>query len=99
MPKRFRRSKKTEYFDYSKIKFPLYLRHRKPGDKMKPLGMKQYKRLQDIFIDDKISKKKRDSVPILIDAKNRIIWACGVRMSEDFKVTPRTKKCLRISIN
>jgi len=97
-PRTFNASPNIEYFDADKIKFPLNARFRKPADKMKPLGMKRYKRLQDIFVDDKIKAIRRNRIPIIVDAMGRIIWVCGVRMSEDFKVTPHTRKCLRLKL-
>ncbi len=97
-PITFNTSPNIEYFDADKIKFPLNARFRKPADKMKPLGMKRYKRLQDIFVDDKIKAIRRNRIPIIIDARGRIIWVCGVRMAEDFKVTPHTRKCLRLKL-
>ncbi len=95
-PKRFSASRKIEYFDFDKINFPLKVRYRKPHDKIRPLGMKKYKRIKDIFIDDKIKVNKRASTPIVVDAKGKIAWICGVRICNDFKVTSRTKKCLRL---
>ena len=50
------------------------------------------------FVDDKVNLLRRSKVPLVVDARKRIIWVCGVRMSEDFKVTPRTEKCLRLAI-
>ncbi len=97
-PRAFNASPNIEYFDADKIKFPLNAGFRKPADKMKPLGMKRYKRLQDIFVDDKIKAIRRNRIPIIIDARGRIIWVCGVRMAEDFKVTPHTRKCLRLKL-
>lgn len=97
-PKAFSVCPDIEYFDFDKIKFPLKVRYRRPFDKMRPLGMKRYKRLQDIFIDDKVKVNKRAKIPIIVDAKGKIIWVCGVRMSENYKVTPRIKRCLRLSL-
>ena len=98
IPKAFNGSPRIEHLDSDKIKFPLMIRYRRPSDRIKPLGMKRYKRLQDVFVDDKVKLSKRAKNPIIVDAKSRIVWVCGVRMSEDFKVTPRTKKCLRLSL-
>ncbi|UCH11822.1 MAG: tRNA lysidine(34) synthetase TilS, partial [Candidatus Omnitrophota bacterium] len=97
-PRTFNASPNIEYFDVDKIRFPLNARLRKPADKMKPLGMKRHKRLQDIFVDDKIKAIRRNRLPIIVDARGRIIWVCGVRMSEDFKVTPHTGKSLRLKL-
>ncbi len=97
-PKILGKSKKIEYFDFEKIAFPLKIRYRRPHDRIKPLGMKKYKRLQDVFIDDKVKAQKRPQTPIIVDSKGRIVWVYGVRMSEDFKITPHTRKYFRLSL-
>jgi len=84
-----------KYFDYDKIEDGLHLRNRKTGDKFVPLGMNGMKKLKDLFIDEKIPLNKRDTIPILTDGKN-IIWVVGLRVSEDYKITPSTKNVLVI---
>ena len=84
------------YLDYDKIAKPLIVRNRMPGDVFSPLGLKGSKKLQDIFVDEKIDVDERDSVPVIEDG-NRIVWVVGYRMSEDAKVTPDTKKVVKLS--
>ncbi|NMA86779.1 MAG: tRNA lysidine(34) synthetase TilS [Tissierellia bacterium] len=86
----------TKYFDFEKINGKLYIRNRKAGDRFTPYGMIGSKKIKDYFIDEKVSKDKRDEIPILID-KNNIIWVIGYRISDLYKITEGTKKVLRIS--
>lgn len=86
-----------KYFDYDKIEDGLYIRLRKSGDKFKPLGMKGSKKLKDFFIDEKISRDKREKTPLIYDNKG-ILWVVGNRISEDYKIDSNTKKFLMISI-
>lgn len=61
---------------YNDMVFPLYIRHRKNGDKITlKVGTKKIK---DIFIDQKIPKSKRDKV-ILIANDESVIWIPGIK--------------------
>ncbi len=83
--------------DEDKLHKPFRLRNRRKGDRFKPLGMKGTKSLADFFIDTKIPHHERDIVPILT-SKGRIIWVVGYRISDEFKVTDKTKKVLKVEI-
>ncbi|MGQ9844885.1 MAG: tRNA lysidine(34) synthetase TilS [Caldisericia bacterium] len=86
------------FFDYDKIDFPLKIRKPKFGEKFKPLGLNNYKKLQDFFVDSKIPKDIRWNLPILLDKKNDILWLIGLRISEAYKVTDLTKRVICIKI-
>lgn len=83
------------YVDYDKIQGEIFIRHRKPGDRFRPLGMKGSKKIKDYFIDEKIALDKRDEIPLVCDDEN-IIWIVGYRMSESYKITSKTQKVLHI---
>ena len=84
-----------KYFDYDKMKGSLNLRNRKEGDRFNPLGMKGSKKLKDLFIDLKVSRDKRDLIPLIVDDEN-IIWVVGYRINELYKLTKNTKNVLMI---
>lgn len=77
--------------DYSKLKFPLILRKWKKGDKFMPLGMHQFKKLSDFFIDEKYSILDKQKQWLLCSANN-IVWVVGVRIDDRFKIDKNTKK-------
>lgn len=61
----------------AKIDLPnqkLIVRHRQAGDRVYPQGMTGSKKLQDIFVDKKISRAHRDHWPLLVNDKNEILW-------------------------
>ena len=84
-------------FDFDKINNFISLRNRKNGDKISPLGMSGSKKLKDIFIDMKIPKEERDSVPLLCFDEN-ISWIVGLRVSEEYKITNKTKNILKVIV-
>jgi len=85
------------YFDFSVIKNPLTLRHWRFGDKFIPLGMKNFKKLSDFFIDNKFSLNEKEKTWILLSG-NDIIWIVGYRIDERYKIKENTTKALIIKI-
>ena len=69
----------------------LVVRSRQPGDRMRPLGLGGEKKLQDVFVDRKVSRTDRDDVPIVTDIHDRIVWVAGHVLGEEFRVTEHTK--------
>jgi tRNA(Ile)-lysidine synthetase-like protein len=72
--------KYTNYFElcYNSEVFPLYLRNRENGDKMKlKVGTKKVK---DILIDKKIPQSKRDKLLVLSN-KDSILWIPEIKKS------------------
>src|SRR5699024_3741103 len=59
------------------ICFPLTIRSISAGDRMTYDGLSGTKKVQRIFIDEKVSKQKRASWPILTDAHGEILWVIG----------------------
>lgn len=82
--------------DLDKIREPLIVRNRREGDKFRPLGMNGSKKIKDLLIDQKVDYTERDSIPLICDQKG-IIWVVGIRLSEDYKITSRTRFGLKIT--
>ena len=64
------------------IKLPLYVRNRRDGDKMEVKGMNGRKKINDIFIDDKIKISDRACWPVVLDSKETIVWIPGLKKSK-----------------
>jgi tRNA(Ile)-lysidine synthase len=70
------------------MKLPMVVRSRKPGDRFRPLGMGgQGRKLQDFLVDRKVSRNERDTLPLVVDSDDRIVWVVGLSVAEDFRVT------------
>lgn len=76
--------------DKDEVKFPLHVRSRKNGDKMYVKGMLGRKKINDIFIDEKISTHERDLWPIVVDSGDNIVWLPGLKKSK-FDKTKKEK--------
>ncbi len=66
----------------SELVLPLYVRNRKPGDKMTIKNSEGSKKVKDIYIDCKIEIDKRDNEPIVVDSKGTIVWLPGLKKSK-----------------
>lgn len=64
-----------------------------PGDRMRPLGMKGSRKLQDILTDAKVPRRLRSATPVVRDGE-RIVWVAGIRMSEEYRIGPETVRAV-----
>lgn len=64
------------------VKLPLYVRTRRNGDKIEVKGMLGRKKVNNIFIDEKISFKERDIWPVVCDADDVVVWLPGLKKSK-----------------
>ena len=70
-----------------RCRVPLAVRNRRPGDRFRPLGLGGHKKLQDYFVDKKIPRDRRDSIPLVVDQTDRIVWVAGHGIDDEFRVT------------
>jgi len=70
------------------LRLPLAVRARQRGDRLRPLGMGgKEKKLQDVLVDRKVAREERDTLPLVVDSADRIVWVVGGPVAEDFRVT------------
>ncbi|MDQ6420714.1 tRNA lysidine(34) synthetase TilS [Paenibacillus sp. LHD-117] len=83
-------------FDASQLSFPLRIRNRRPGDRIQVLGLNGSKKVQDMFVDEKIPPSGRESYPLLCDAEGRLLWIPGLRRSAHALAGENSRKLLHI---
>jgi len=69
----------------------LAVRSRRPGDRVRPLGLAGRKKLQDVLVDRKVPRDERDCVPLVVDADDRILWVAGHVVAHEARVTDSTR--------
>lgn len=90
-------SKYIKVFDYDKIVGSLYVRSRKIGDKLSPIGLTGTKKIKDILINKKIPADTKYMFPIISDDE-QILWLLGYRISENYKIDDSTQRVIRIQL-
>jgi tRNA(Ile)-lysidine synthase len=83
------------YVDRAATGSAMLVRRRRPGDRFRPLGMQDDKKLQDFMVDAHIAVGVRDRVPIVCSPAG-IVWVAGWRIDERVKVTPDTRSVVRL---
>lgn len=83
--------------DRGEVDFPLLIRKWKQGDYFQPLGMSGFKKVSDFFIDQKVPLHEKENTWLLCSGK-KIVWIMGQRLDERFKITPKSRRVLKIEI-
>lgn len=87
----------TAFIDYEFSGKELCIRSRQIGDRFSPLGIEANKKIKDYFIDKKIPREERDSIP-LITNKNKILWVVGYQISEFARINKDTRDILMLEV-
>jgi tRNA(Ile)-lysidine synthetase-like protein len=86
--------KACEFFDADKVGGRITLRHWRPGDRFQPIGLRSPVKLQDLFTNRKIPRARRRELMVAAAENREIFWVEGLRISENFKLTPQTRRRL-----
>jgi tRNA(Ile)-lysidine synthase len=86
----------TIFVDYDTLQFPLTLRKWEEGDSFQPFGMEGKKKLSKFFKDEKLSLVAKEKMFVLCSGTD-ICWVVGMRMDDRYKLSPTTKKILKIT--
>ena len=73
------------------------LRTRRGGDRFHPLGAPGDRLLSDYLTDRKVDRPLRDVLP-LVAAEERVLWVCGVGLSESAKLKDPSARCARLTM-
>ena len=71
------------------------LRVRRTGDRFRPLGCGD-RLLSDFMTDRKQDRPLRDVTP-LVARGNRVLWVCGLGISEEARLTDATENAVRLT--
>ncbi|MFC0216109.1 hypoxanthine phosphoribosyltransferase [Paenibacillus chartarius] len=94
-----RETENSAIFDGDLLEFPLTVRSRRSGDRMRPIGLNGSKKVKDIFIDEKVPQSTRDRLPIVTDAAGRILWIPGVKRSDVAAVNSASVHLVRMTLH
>lgn len=84
------------YLDADKVAFPLTLRPFRQGERFVPFGMTGQKLISDYLTDRQCSLFDKEQQLVLTDASGEVIWLVNQRPDNRYKITPHTRKVLKI---
>jgi tRNA(Ile)-lysidine synthase len=91
-------SPKEAWLDVDLLDMPLIVGGRQEGIRWQPLGMQNHtQKIKDFFINEKIPDHLRDMWPLVFSG-DQVAWIAGLRPSEAFKITDRTKRILHLRL-
>lgn len=85
------------YCDADQLSHPLTLRHPQAADRFVPFGQKSMKLVSDLLCDHKLNRFQRERQWLLLSGED-IVWVVGLRADNRFRVSPQTKRILKIRI-
>ncbi|MBX7254882.1 MAG: tRNA lysidine(34) synthetase TilS [Candidatus Hydrogenedentes bacterium] len=86
-----------QVFDADAVGSELWVRLRRPGDRIVPLGMAGTRKLKDYFGDLGLPIGERDRLPLIV-TEDTIVWIVGHAVSANAAVTAHTKRYIEIEV-
>jgi tRNA(Ile)-lysidine synthase len=83
-------------FDADRLAWPLVIRGRRAGDRMRPRGGRGSRKLSDLMIDAKIARRARGALPVLAAADGELLYVPGLRPAEAGRPTAATRRVLSV---
>jgi tRNA(Ile)-lysidine synthase len=86
------------WIDADKVRLPLQIRGRLPGDRFVPLGMDgRSQKMSDLMVNKKLPAKARTNWPLIISASD-IIWVTGLQLGHDVRLTENTHNVIHLRL-
>jgi tRNA(Ile)-lysidine synthase len=86
-----------EYLDLDRVRPPVIVRLRRPGDRFRPLGMAGEKKVGKFLTTAKVPREVRERIVIFAD-QEKILWVYPIRIGEQAKVTDATQRILALTV-
>ncbi|HET8910526.1 MAG TPA: tRNA lysidine(34) synthetase TilS [Ktedonobacteraceae bacterium] len=90
-------SRNSVYIDGDKVESLIRIRTRRPGDRIRPLGMEHSKKIQDIMVDRHVPREERATVPLFFSGET-CIWLAGICIDGRVALGSTTKKIVRLAL-
>lgn len=91
--------KNVEFIDYDCCESDEFeVRKWQNGDRFRPLGMNNYKKISDFLTENKIDNFQKKEQYVLTN-RNNIVYIIGLRIDNRYKITNNTQKVIKIWIN
>src|SRR3989442_1454840 len=87
----------TVYIDADSVGSFLWVRKRRPADRIRPLGMAHEKKVQDVLVNAHIPRAERATIPLFF-SRSHLVCLAGIQIDDRVRLTPTTHRILRLSI-
>jgi len=87
--------RREAFLDAEAVAGRLTVRSRRPGDRLRPLGLEGEKKVQDLLVDAKVPLEERDGVPIVC-APWGVVWVVGHCIDQRAAVKEGTSRVLHL---
>lgn len=88
------------WLDQERLALPLTIRTRRPGDRMRPLGMGGHtSKVADLLINHKIPSAARRQYPLVCDAAGEVVWLPGICVSQAAAISLHTTRCVHLTVS
>ena len=95
----FKRTAGEVYLSRTAVgKSPLFMRTWRAGDRIKPLGMRGTKKLQDVFVEMKVPRDARARV-LLLECRGEVVWVMGYRVARGWEVVGPGSKSIHLALH
>ena len=90
------RTRFEAWLDADSLSPNVVVRSRRPGDRIRPLGLGGEKKVQDLFVDAKVPREERDALP-MVCAPWGIAWVVGLRIDERAALREGSRSAVRLN--
>ncbi len=86
------------WLDLDQLRLPLEVRARRPGDRLRPLGMGgNSMKLAEFMVNRKLPRRARDHWPLVLSG-DEIAWVPGLQIGHSFRLTPKVCKIAHLRL-
>jgi len=89
-------TKERAALDRDRLRLPLVLRNRRPGDRMRPLGHRNAHKLKRLLNEKRVSRWERGGWPVLTSG-GVVAWARGLPVAAEFAAGERARAAIVIA--
>ena len=89
-PKRGETSRDGAVLDRDRLRFPTLLRNWRPGDRLRPQGHRNARKLKRLLNEKHVSRWERNGWPVLTSGGD-LVWARGFPVAAEFAASERTR--------
>jgi tRNA(Ile)-lysidine synthase len=86
------------WIDPAGLELPLTIRARRPGDRIRPLGMQGHSlKLSDFMINQKLPRRARSRWPLVFSGEE-IVWIPGFRLADPLRLKQEGQAAVRLQL-